>query len=216
MIEERVTPGISSPIVLQEHLDRYKFALDFVKGKKVLDCACGTGYGSFLLSQEAIDYAQTHYKAFNLEFIKADACKLPFEDATFDVVTSFETFEHIENYELFLKECRRVLKPHGILIISTPNKVVSKLLKNDNPYHVFEMDAKEFSEILLKEFSLVDLMGQCDVNTSKQYFKRVVYILKEKLGIKRSLSPKKKFEFPVTSFKDGIVKSTYIVAVCYP
>lgn len=228
MIEERATPGITPTEVMQEHLDRYKFALDYVKGKKVLDCASGAGYGSYMLaqtaydvigvdiSQDAIDYAKNHYQAYNLEFFCHDACNLPFDDSTFDVITSFETLEHIKEYQCFIKECKRVLRPHGLLIISTPNRVVSAILKNEyNQYHLFEMNVVEFSESLFKEFSLIELFGQCDVDTSHQYIKRLYFWIKNKIGIKRALFPKRKLSFPVGHFKDGTEKSIYLVAVCY-
>lgn len=228
MIEERVTLGTSPTEVMQEHLDRYYFALDYVKNKTVLDIACGTGYGSHILagkarhvtgadiSQEALNYAQGHYKADNLKYIQCDACSIPYPDNSFDVVVSFETLEHIEKYQAFISECSRVLKPGGKFIVSTPNSFVSSPSGNIiNPYHVIEFTPVEFMEILKKEFAGAELYGQHDTNMIRHKINLLIMKIKDVLGIKKRLRGEVLSvpSFPVSFFKDGLIKSGYMVAV---
>jgi len=229
LIEERVTPGISPSNVMQEHIDRYTFALGYVKGKRVLDAACGTGYGARLLAQvadrvtgidislTAINHARKKYPAVALDFIEGDVIALPFQDSSFDVVVSFETVEHIKEYQKFIKECRRVLVPGGILICSTPNALVSSPGGNvKNPYHVIEFNPVQFTDLLLGEFALVEMYGQNDVDPVKAAICGCIVKIKDLLGVKKRLIPrgKKECSFPVSQFRDGMTKSAYMIAVC--
>ncbi len=158
--------------IYQEHVARYKYAIKFIKiGDKVLDIACGSGYGSNILAEigakvwagdmdaEAIMLAQDKYKKNNLIFEKLDAIKLPFADNEFDVVVSFETIEHIENYMKFISELKRVLKPGGQLILSTPNVVATKRLKINNPFHIKEFTRQELLS-LFNDFNQLKIYGQ--------------------------------------------------------
>lgn len=169
---ERFTPECIREI-RYEHFHRYALAAEWVKGLKVLDAACGEGYGSHLLSaraahvsgidvsNDAIAHAQSRYSAANLEFIVADCCATPFVDQSFDCVISFETLEHLQDQQSLLAEFRRVLKPGGFLVISTPDKAVySDKLGNENPFHVKELYRDEFTKLLGGQFSEVQLLGQ--------------------------------------------------------
>jgi ubiquinone/menaquinone biosynthesis C-methylase UbiE len=117
-----------------QHRARYRFARGFVKGKDVLDAGCGNGYGSMTLlkgsaksvtgvdiSEESIAGAKSHYAAPNLSFRLGDLQKLPFSKSSFDVIIAFEIIEQVPEFEKVLQEFRRVLRPGGILIISTLN-----------------------------------------------------------------------------------------------
>lgn len=128
--------------MVADHLARYDFAKNFVKEKTVLDIACGEGYGSALLKQggakevygadldqETIRRAAAKYPG--VKFVVADATKTPFENNFFDAVFSFETWHHLDKYEDFIPEMRRVLKPGGLLLLSVPNEKVIYL----NPLH---------------------------------------------------------------------------------
>ncbi len=145
----------------QEHMERYKFAAGLVGGMVVLDAACGAGYGTRMLSEkaasvigidisdEAIQYARQNYSASNLKFEAKDLRQIIFPDASFDAVVSFETIEHIENPELFLDEIRRVLKPGGLLILSTPNVETScEGAAVHVPFHVKEFTLSEMMTLL--------------------------------------------------------------------
>ena len=144
------------------HLSRYALARGSVRGKRVLDAACGEGYGASLLkkwgaqSVEAIDIdKQAIEKATNL-FAQKDihfqchTCEeLPFEDASFDMVCSFETIEHLAHPEAFLREIRRVLKTGGIVIMSCPNDPYYKQFgAPDNPFHKKQYTYFDFKEMV--------------------------------------------------------------------
>lgn len=169
---ERFTPECVREI-WYEHFHRYVFALEFTRGRRVLDAACGEGYGSALLataaadvtgvdiSAEAIEHASKRYRADNLEFRQADCTALPFADNAFDCVVSFETLEHLENQHGLLGEFRRVIKPNGFLLISTPDKAVySDRQEHQNEFHVAELYRDQFEELLADYFPASRLWGQ--------------------------------------------------------
>jgi len=158
---------------LLEHLVRY----DFVKGdseKNVLDIGCGSGHGSNTLaekfktvhgvdiSEEAIEYSKKNWQQPNIKFVIGDSLNIPFPENTFDVVVAFEVFEHLDDWRKFLSEIRRVLKPNGLVYISTPNKTLYSpgTKKPINPHHVFEMTIPEFKSALTEYFKLDKLYGQ--------------------------------------------------------
>jgi ubiquinone/menaquinone biosynthesis C-methylase UbiE len=179
---ERYVPDLKSAQISYEHLHRYFYASHFTNGKKVLDIACGEGYGSFYLAEnakevigvdidsETIKYATKRYKKNNLSFILGSADSIPIdENGIFDVVVSFETIEHIseESQFLFLKEVKRLLKKDGILIISTPSKESYSDIPNyKNEFHIKEFYINEFDIFLKKYFNNVNILGQKIYNTS--------------------------------------------------
>ncbi len=157
---ERFTPECVREI-WYEHYHRYAFAKNLVKDKKVLDAACGEGYGSHLLSENAvevigldideksIEHAKNKYKKNNLTFIEGSCSQLPFDDSCFDMVISFETLEHLEQQQEMLAEFKRVLRKDGVLIISTPDKKhYSDATGFKNEYHVKELYKQEFKSLL--------------------------------------------------------------------
>lgn len=153
--------------VMQEHWARYNHVLPLCTGKRVLDVACGSGYGSDLLAQsakgvtggdishDAISYCKAHYHRPNLSFGVMDIRKLPFSDNSFDMVVSFETLEHILEGDLFLKEVCRVLSDKGSLAISTPLGGPC-----GNPYHVAYYQKGNFEKYLLDYFQEVNVNFQ--------------------------------------------------------
>lgn len=159
---ERMIPAYhKSHMVYGEHIVRYEAAGDIVKDKVVLDIASGSGYGTSHLAQsakkvygvdvdkDAIAYAKKNYAAKNIEFVLGDGTKIPLADNLVDVIVSFETIEHIENYETFMKEVSRVLKPDGLLILSTPNDVE---FPETNHFHIHEFEKKELEGLVAKYF----------------------------------------------------------------
>lgn len=160
----------------EEHLSRYYFAKDYIKGKVVLDIACGTGFGSeFIVSQkpkevysvdvadDAINFTKEKLKGFKNCFVyKQDGTKLSFEDNFFDLIFSIETIEHIDKDEAFLKELFRVLKPSGKLIISTPNGDITNPDggKPENPFHIREYSVSEFKKLFTPFFNIQLESGQ--------------------------------------------------------
>jgi len=169
---ERFTPECLREI-RYEHFHRYALAAEWVVGLKVLDAACGEGYGSHLLAAkaaeitgidvaaDAIAHARSRYSASNLEFLRADCCATAFADSSFDCIISFETLEHLENQRALLSEFRRILKPSGFLIISSPDKAIyTDKFHNQNPFHVSELYRPEFEQLLAEFFPAVALLGQ--------------------------------------------------------
>lgn len=169
---ERLTvyyPGLIS----LEHVHRYAIACQLAVGKKVLDIACGEGYGSHLLAQvahevtgadineETVLAARKKYKHQNLIFETASATSLPFPSASFDLVISFETLEHLAEQEQMIAECKRVLRPDGLLLISTPDKLnYSDKTGHKNPYHVKELYRAGFEELLCSVFRYTSVYSQ--------------------------------------------------------
>jgi len=157
-----------------EHWHRYRFVRTLARGKRVLDLACGEGYGTALLaegatlacgvdrSMAAIQHARSRY--FDLPastFVAADCAALPFSDASFDLVVSFETLEHIDRQAEFLKEVRRVLAHDGIFVLSSPNKSeYSDARGYRNEYHIGELYREELDSLLAEHFSHRRWFGQ--------------------------------------------------------
>jgi SAM-dependent methyltransferase len=169
---ERFTPECVREI-WYEHFHRYVLAGELARGKRVLDAACGEGYGSAHLartattvigadiSKEAISHASNRYRADNLEFQVADVCRLPFEDDQFECVVSFETLEHLEDQSGLLHEFRRVLDPGGFLLISSPDKAVySDRHQTENEFHVRELYRDELESLLALQFPACRLLHQ--------------------------------------------------------
>src|SRR5258706_12690362 len=130
---ERLVPSVCNETTM-EHLHRYAIAKSFAENKQVLDIACGEGYGSNLLADaaakvwgvdinaETIRQATNKYKKNNLVFSEGSIENIPCENSSIDLVVCFETIEHIVNHDKLMAEIKRVLKPLGILIASTPDK----------------------------------------------------------------------------------------------
>jgi len=155
--------------MFQEHINRYQFAKQFIKGKRVLDLGCGVGYGSDFLavngaeevvgidiSEEAINYAVSHYKRNNLSFQVDDCAKLKLDDNSFDIVVCFELIEHLKNYEDLLRQTVRILKHDGILLISTPRKTE----RLHSEFHIHEFEVEEFSRLLRNYYKDIRLYFQ--------------------------------------------------------
>ncbi|MEN1729049.1 MAG: class I SAM-dependent methyltransferase [Pseudomonadota bacterium] len=169
---ERFTPECVREMAY-EHWHRYAWASAHVQGKRVLDAACGEGYGSQLLSAgaehvigvdlsaEAVKHAKGRYTASNLEFHQADVTQLPLADDSVDVVVSFETLEHLEAQDDMFAEFRRVLRPDGFLLVSSPDRrTYSDDTGYDNPFHVRELYRDEFEALLGRHFPAFRLFGQ--------------------------------------------------------
>lgn len=158
-----------------EHYQRYQAVVELVKKQTVLDAASGEGYGSELLARharlvcgleidpQAVTLAQAKYQRPNLHYTQGSVAALPFPDSTFDRVVSFETIEHIgaDLQVAFLDEIKRVLKPDGLLVISTPDKLVySDQPRYRNEFHRKEFYRQEFYDFLASRFPTVKFWEQ--------------------------------------------------------
>ena len=180
--------------------------------EKILDIACGNGFGSDILAQnigqkrnpdaigtegvviggdiapEAIEESRQYWQRPNVRFELLDGTQLPYADNFFDIVVSFETIEHTTAYQKMLQEFNRVLKPSGTAFISTPNfPVNSPTGKVMNPYHTQEFDYNELAAILKENFASVQVFGQQYKRYNiKDLRHRIGYIV-EKLLLQRGI-----------------------------
>jgi len=157
-----------------EHMHRYGWSVAHAAGLDVLDIACGEGYGTALLanrarsvigvdiSEEAVAHASEKYRDLaNVKFQVGSAAAIPLQDASVDLAVSFETIEHLAQQREMIAELRRVLRPAGLLIISSPNKKVYSDDRNFvNEFHVKELYLDEFDALLKEKFPHVAYMGQ--------------------------------------------------------
>jgi SAM-dependent methyltransferase len=162
------------------HKARYRWAVDVLRDVRgpVVDIACGSGYGSHMLaeaghavigidtSESAVAEAARVHRHASLTFRRGDAEDLSdFADASIAAVVSFETIEHLHRPRTFLAEIHRVLAPGGVLLLSTPNRLLASTMypvrgKPNNPYHVFEYTLNEFKDDVLAHFPGGLLRGQ--------------------------------------------------------
>ncbi len=167
---ERYVPELHRGLPLEaEHQARYSWAAPLAAGRDVLDAGCGVGWGTVVLAsagasravgvdidREAIENARAR-AGEKAEFVQGDLSALPFENDTFDLVVSFEAIEHVGDPERAFDEMRRVLKPDGILAISSPNKGVYPA---GNRFHIREFTAAELEEVLQHRFGQVRMYRQ--------------------------------------------------------
>lgn len=169
-----------APWVRHQHVSRYAWACEFARGARVVDAACGTGYGAWMLAHDgqaatveafdlspaAIAEARGAYGALDaLRFAVGDATKLPAADRSCDLYVSFETVEHVADDRALVAEAARVLRPGGRFLCSTPNRRLfapgrSLADKPHNPHHVREYTLSEFGALLAPHFADVDWLGQ--------------------------------------------------------
>ncbi|MFO7654283.1 MAG: methyltransferase domain-containing protein [Candidatus Krumholzibacteriia bacterium] len=158
---EYLVPGRSPRHLEEDHLARYRFALDHVRGRRVLDIACGTGYGAHLLAtgdavevvgvdvdEQVVAYARDRYRKPNLRFATGDITR--WRDAEpFAVITCFETVEHVPDHRAALANLHALLAAGGTLLISSPNRPVTSPAARTphdppaNPHHVREFTPGE-------------------------------------------------------------------------
>ena len=156
-----------------EHWHRYHWVKLLAADRTVVDIACGEGYGSDLLAQEArrvlgIDVdrqtlaaARARYPNDRLDFLQGSAERIPLADDCIDLLVSFETLEHLHGQEDMIAEIARVIHDRGLAVISTPDREVYSpdgVMHND--HHVKELDAQEFHELLAARFPHIRTFGQ--------------------------------------------------------
>lgn len=175
---ERFVPTVHGDIEL-EHLHRYALARTLVTGLHVLDIASGEGYGSAMLAEtalhvtgvdiapDAVAHARQRYLRPNLQYLEGSCSAIPLPDHSIDAIVSFETIEHHDQHTEMMQEITRVLRPNGLLIISSPDKQhysVGPAFHNE--YHVKELYENEFRNLLGQYFSHCRYWGQRIVHGS--------------------------------------------------
>jgi len=162
----------SNNFVTLTHIQRYDWLIPHVKDLRCLDAGCGSGYGTYFLSEnttkmiigidisaDGIKYANRHYKGGNIDFMQMNVCNLGFVDNFFDAVICFDVIEHLneEDQIRLISEIARVLNESGLLYIGCPN---GKLSQGGNPFHLKELTKKEFELLLQEFFKNIKVLGQ--------------------------------------------------------
>lgn len=132
IVPDQIADDPASQSILQIHLRRYETAARYAKDKRVLDIACGVGYGSKMLrlagaasvvgvdlSQDTLAYARKNHQAEGLQFVCANAEEFEWPEP-FDLIVSFETLEHLPHPDQFIRQMNQLLTPEGYLILSVP------------------------------------------------------------------------------------------------
>jgi SAM-dependent methyltransferase len=141
-------------------------------GADVLEAGCGEGYGADLIAGVArrvvaVDYdeaAVAHVRSRypRVDVMRANLARLPLPDASVDVVVNFQVIEHLWDQAQFVAECARLLRPTGLLMMSTPNRITFSPGRDTpiNPFHTRELNAAELTELLADGgFSEVSILG---------------------------------------------------------
>lgn len=156
------------------HEARYYFASSRAARRRILDVACGIGYGSEILfragarivtgvdySIDAISQASARQSpGRSISFVRADAVALPFATGSFDLIVTFETIEHLSDPKCFLRECARCLGHDGLLLLSTPNADAIPAGLKHSPYHIREFNLTDLESQLIEHFSEIELFWQ--------------------------------------------------------
>lgn len=206
---EYFVPGRTCLRIEADHVERYQFAKNFAKGKRVLDIACGYGYGGpILLDGGAAEYcgvdlngnlirnAIAVYGSEKIRYEQGDICTYSPADV-YDLVLCFETIEHVMNYRQALSNLALLISKDGVLLISSPNRAVTTPCseniadKPDNIYHVQEFTVQELvRELQLAGFKVHrnDIFGQraSFFYSRNRFVMRIIYKLSGDLAEKTS------------------------------
>ena len=171
---ERTLPDVPAENYwYRRHLAVYRWIAGRCAGKRVVDMACGEGYGAAVLAEgaaqvigvdanpEAHEHARLKYRRENLSFKRALVEEFE-EEAPYDAVVFLQTVEHIEDPVPLLEHLRSMLLPGGLAFISTPNRLTLAppgASRSGNPWHVREYTAAEFEKVLDPVFESTELLG---------------------------------------------------------
>ena len=158
---ERTLPGLAEENYwFRRHEVVYQRLRDHCAGRDVLEAGCGEGYGADLIADVArtvigLDYDEATVAHVRARYPRVDVrhgnlAKLPLPDGSVDVVVNFQVIEHLWDQPQFVAECLRVLRPSGVLLVSTPNRVTFSPGRDTpiNPFHTRELNADELTELL--------------------------------------------------------------------
>ena len=154
--------------IRERQLAAYHKALEYVKGRHVLEVGCGEGIGTSILagkaasivaidySEKALEVARRKYTTENITFTHMKVPPLGFTDMSFDAVVCFQMIEHLQRPEELVADVKRVLRDDALALFATPNKEETI---SANPYHLHEFFGQEFRELLQAHFGSVELYG---------------------------------------------------------
>ena len=183
MAIERLTPKtLDWKKYSARHIQLYEYFRDFYKDKVVLDLACGVGYGSDIIksynakevvgldiSAEAISYAKTNYLDPSIHFFEMDYQEVSSLGKKFDLIISIETIEHIHGQSNFISKMCEVLNQNGLLICTTPNKLLYTGRGIPNEFHVNELTIQEFRALYQPHLTIVSEFCQRPAASYKRY-----------------------------------------------
>ena len=168
---ERTIPGLDvENYWFRRHEVVYQQLAPRCSGRDVLEAGFGEGYGADLIAGVArrvigVDYddsAVAHVQARypRVEAVQGNLAELPLPDAAVDIVVNFQVIEHLWDQGQFIAECARVLRPGGLLMVSTPNRITFSPGRDTpiNPFHTRELNAAELTELLLEGGFVMDGM----------------------------------------------------------
>jgi SAM-dependent methyltransferase len=170
---ERTVPGVPAENYwFRRHEAAYRFAAPYVTGRSVLEVGCGEGYGTALLAASATRILGVDYDALTAahaaaaypqaRFVRANLAALPVPSESVDVVATLQVIEHVWNHPEFVRECLRVLRPGGLLVVTTPNRLTFSpgLDEPANPFHTKEFTAAELVELVTRcGFEVESVLG---------------------------------------------------------
>jgi 2-polyprenyl-3-methyl-5-hydroxy-6-metoxy-1,4-benzoquinol methylase len=157
----------------RRHVAAYRWVAERCGGQRVVDLACGEGYGSAILAEhaqrvlgvdanpEAHQHARLKYRKDNLSFRRALVEQFD-EHAPYDAIVFLQTIEHVQDPGALLERLALLLVPGGVAYVSTPNRLTLAppgAIRSDNPWHVREYDAGEYRELVERYFRSVELLG---------------------------------------------------------
>jgi SAM-dependent methyltransferase len=169
---ERTLPGIAGENYwFRRHEVAYEWLAPWCTGARVVDAGCGEGYGAAYLARSAsrvvaLDYAPevaghiaARYNA--VDAVRADLQRLPVADGAAEVVVHLQTIEHLHDQAGFVRECARVLRPAGTLVVTTPNRLTFSPGRDTplNPFHTRELSADELRDLLAPSFAVTRMLG---------------------------------------------------------
>lgn len=183
----------------------------------VLEIGCGDGYGTAILAEQAarvtavdveaetVAHAAAQYPDAGIDFRTYDGERLPFDAGSFDAVVAFQVIEHVEDDAGFVAEAHRVLRPGGVLLVTTPNRA-HRVPPGEplwNPFHVREYLPDELETVLRTVFTQVEVAGI----RGEAEVQRI-----EHARVRRGPSLRKMIPEPVRAWFDGDVAARYSTA----
>lgn len=170
---ERTVPGLAEENYwFRRHEVVYEQMADRCADRDVLEAGCGEGYGANLIADVArrvigLDYDETTVAHVRARYPRVDMrhgnlAELPLADGAVDVVVNFQVIEHLWDQGQFVRECLRVLRPGGCLLMSTPNRITFSPGRDTpiNPFHTRELNAAELTDLLtVAGFAVDSVLG---------------------------------------------------------
>jgi SAM-dependent methyltransferase len=159
---ERTIPGLAEENYwFRRHEVVYERLARRCAGREVLEAGCGEGYGADLIArvarqvialdydESAVAHVRTRYPRIHV--IHGNLTELPLADGSVDAVVNFQVIEHLWDQDRFVRECARGLRPSGLLMVSTPNRITFSPGRDTpiNPFHTRELNAAELTQLLV-------------------------------------------------------------------